>query len=87
MTNDATSLHQGVSSINGPNALWISVDFIDLDYRQSLDLHHSHATELRTTHYNQAMGQVVPSPRGIGFTAPSALRSRDYRPSAVAPVR
>ena len=30
--------------------------------RQSLDLHHSHATELRTTHYNEAMNQVVPSP-------------------------
>ena len=28
---------------------------IDLDYRQSLDLHHTHATELRMTHYNQAM--------------------------------
>ena len=26
-------------------------------FQQSLDLHHSHATELRTTHHNEAMGQ------------------------------
>ena len=46
----------------GPHCDGDLLALIDVNYRQSLDLHHTHATELRTTRYNEAMGQVVPPP-------------------------